>query len=210
MAKKPSKSAARRQKEQLDKSRKARLAAIDQLPRAPPGSGPVGLGINLLKRAPESFVDAADIAFNQRLLLDAAVLLEDMAMRQERVSAGVIAKKTLLSQRRPSLAEVDDALAIIEASEFASPTTAKPRKVTKKMRAQRKIQSKAFKNANAKGRKQNGEFRAGFDQARIARMAQKECSRERIRLGLCDDPKMKKKKGTKKGQVRKTARRAFE
>jgi len=86
-------------------------------------------------------------------------------------------------------------------------TVKKPRKVTKKMRAQRKIQSKAFKNANAKGRKKNGEFKKGFDQSRIARLAQKECTKERQRLGLCEKPK---KKGTRKGQVRKTARRAFE
>ena len=83
----------------------------------------------------------------------------------------------------------------------------KPRKVTKKMKMQRKIQSKAFKNANEKGRKKNGEFKKGFDQARIARLAQKECTKERQRLGLCEKPK---KKGTRKGQVRKTARRAFE
>ena len=87
MAKKPSKSAARRQKEQLDKSRKARLKAIDDIPRAPPGSGPVGLGINLLKRAPEAFVDAADIAFNQRLLLDAAVMIEDLTMAGQRIQS---------------------------------------------------------------------------------------------------------------------------
>tara|TARA_R110002126_G_scaffold206576_1_gene353729 strand:+ start:729 stop:1310 length:582 start_codon:yes stop_codon:yes gene_type:complete len=93
---------------------------------------------------------------------------------------------------------------------MVSSAPAKPRKVTKKMKQQRKIQSTAFKNANAAGRKLNGEFRSGYDQSRIARMAQKECTKERIRLGLCDDPKMKKKKGTKKGQVRKTARRAFE
>jgi hypothetical protein len=89
----------------------------------------------------------------------------------------------------------------------AKPAALKPRKVTKKMKQQRKIQSKAFRNANAKGRKKNGEFRAGFDQSRIARMAQKECTSERQRLGLCDKPM---KKGTRKGQVRKTARRAFE
>jgi hypothetical protein len=76
----------------------------------------------------------------------------------------------------------------------AKPTAAKPRKVTKKMKQQRKIQSTAFKNANAKGRLQNGTFRAGFDQSRIARMAQKECTAERIRLGLCDDPKKKSKR----------------
>ena len=89
----------------------------------------------------------------------------------------------------------------------AKPAPAKPRNVTKKMKQQRKIQSTAFRNANAKGRKKNGEFRSGFDQSRIARMAQKECTKERQRLGLCEKPK---KRGTRKGQVRKTARRAFE
>ena len=90
----------------------------------------------------------------------------------------------------------------------AKPAAAKPRKVTKKMRQQRKIQSKAFRNANAKARKKNGELRAGFDQRRIAQMAQRECTKERQRLGLCDKPM--KRKSTRKGQVRKTARRAYE
>jgi hypothetical protein len=84
----------------------------------------------------------------------------------------------------------------------------KPRKVTKKMKMQRKIQSKAFRNANAKARKKDGTLRAGFDQSRIARMAQRECTKERQRLGLCDKPM--KRKSTRKGQVRKTARRAYE
>ena len=82
----------------------------------------------------------------------------------------------------------------------ARPVQKKPQKVTKKMRQQRKIQSNAFRNANAKARKKNGELRAGFDQRRIAQMAQRECTKERQRLG----------KSTRKGQVRKTARRAYE
>ena len=84
----------------------------------------------------------------------------------------------------------------------------KPRKVTKKMRQQRKIQSKAFRNANAKARKKDGTLRAGYDQRRIAMMAQRECTKERQRLGLCEKPM--KRKSTRKGQVRKTARRAYE
>ena len=90
----------------------------------------------------------------------------------------------------------------------ARPAAAKPRKVTKKMRQQRKIQSNAFRNANAKARKKDGTLRAGFDQSRIARMAQRECTKERQRLGLCEKPM--KRKSTRKGQVRKTARRAYE
>ena len=78
------------------------------------------------------------------------------------------------------------------------PAVKKPRKITKKMKQQRKIQSTAFRNANAKGRKKDGTFRAGYDQSRIARMAQKECTKERIRLGLCEDPKKKKGRRRKK------------
>lgn len=90
----------------------------------------------------------------------------------------------------------------------ARPAAAKPRKVSKKMKQQRKIQSNAFRNANAKARKKDGTLRAGFDQRRIALMAQRECTKERQRLGLCEKPK--KRKSTRKGQVRKTARRAYE
>ena len=41
-----------------------------------------------------------------------------------------------------------------------------------------------------------------------AQMAQRECTKERQRLGLCEKPM--KRKSTRKGQVRKTARRAYE
>ncbi len=70
----------------------------------------------------------------------------------------------------------------------------KPRKVTKKMKMQRKIQSNAFRNANEKCRKKDGTFRSGYDQSRIAKMAQKECTKERQRLGLCEKPKRRSKK----------------
>ncbi|AXH79332.1 MAG: hypothetical protein [Circular genetic element sp.] len=100
----------------------------------------------------------------------------------------------------------DQGMIVNQSTKSAAP---KPRKVTKKMRQQRKIQSQAFRNANAKARKKDGTLRAGYDQRRIALMAQRECTKERQRLGLCEKP-MRKKKGTRKGQVRKTARRAFE
>ena len=109
------------------------------------------------------------------------------------------------------LMDSNGAISQIPARPMLSPAASappKPRKVTKKMRQQRKIQSKAFRNANAKARKKDGTLRAGFDQRRIALMAQRECTKERQRLGLCDKPM--KRKSTRKGQVRKTARRAYE
>ena len=60
-----------------------------------------------------------------------------------------------------------------------------------------------LQNANGRARKRNGQFKKGWDQRRVMKMAQKECTKERERLGLC------KRKSTRKGQRRKTARRAY-
>ena len=70
-------------------------------------------------------------------------------------------------------------------------TTPKKRSAAAK-KADRKL-SAAFKEANRRYRKKDGSLRAGRTQADIARLAHK-----------------LRKKGTTKGQVRKTARRAFE
>jgi hypothetical protein len=56
------------------------------------------------------------------------------------------------------------------------------------------IMSTAMKNANKKARKQNGDLKKGMTQTKIARLAQKECTAERRRLGLCDKPMKKRKK----------------
>ena len=114
----------------------------------------------------------------------------------------IINEPSIVADNQGNIVQMLDAE---EASIFSTPS--KPRKVTKKMKMQRKIQSTAFKNANARGRKKDGTFRSGYDQRRIALLAQKECTRERQRLGLCEKPK---RRSTRKGQVRKTARRAFE
>jgi len=67
------------------------------------------------------------------------------------------------------------------------------RKRSRSARAADKKLSAAFKAANARYRKKDGSLRAGRTQADIAKLAHK-----------------LRKKGTTKGQVRKTARRAFE
>ena len=74
----------------------------------------------------------------------------------------------------------------------AKPVLPKPR--TQKQKAFQKKQSLAFAAANKAVRKKNGQFRKGKSQSDVAKMAQKI-----LRNG-----------GTKKGQVRKTARRAYE
>ena len=67
------------------------------------------------------------------------------------------------------------------------------KKRSRSAKAADKMLSSAFKEANARYRKKDGSLRAGRTQADIAKLAHK-----------------LRKNGTKKGQVRKTARRAFE
>jgi len=175
-----------------------RLASLPRPPRLPAGV-PIPAPLRLPLLLP-TILDRAGRA-GARILIAADPLnrLDDGGMTQE-----IINNPAIVMDDVGNVVEL-----IAQGTELLAPAAAappKPRKVTKKMRMQRKIQSTAFKNANAKGRKVNGEFKKGFDQRRIALMAQKECTKERQRLGLCEKPK----RGTRKGQVRKTARRAFE
>jgi len=80
--------------------------------------------------------------------------------------------------------------------EFVFPLSQMPkpkRKRSRSARAADKELSRAFKEANSRYRRKDGSLRKGRTQADIARLAHK------IR-----------RKGTTKGQVRKTARRAYE
>jgi len=77
--------------------------------------------------------------------------------------------------------------------EMVIPLMQPKRKRSRKARAADKKLSAAFKEANRRYRKKDGSLRAGRTQADIARLAHK-----------------LRKKGTTKGEVRKTARRAFE
>lgn len=67
-------------------------------------------------------------------------------------------------------------------------------KRTRKIGKRDRTMSSCLKEANARGKLKNGKFRKGWDQSRIMKYAHKLCN---------------KKMGTKKGMVRKTARRAY-
>jgi hypothetical protein len=54
------------------------------------------------------------------------------------------------------------------------------------------IQREALTSVNLRARKKDGSFKKAWDQRRVMKMAQKECTRERERLGLC---KRKRKRG---------------
>ena len=70
----------------------------------------------------------------------------------------------------------------------------KKKKRTRKKTKTDRTMSSCLKQANAKGKLKNGKFRKGWDQSRIMTYAHKLCRKEM---------------GTKKGMVRKTARRAY-
>ena len=86
---------------------------------------------------------------------------------------------------------VNQALMFVEDTAEMVPVTKKKR--SKSAKAADKKLSAAFKEANRRYRKKDGSLRAGRTQGDIARLAHK-----------------LRKKGTTKGEVRKTARRAFE
>lgn len=87
-----------------------------------------------------------------------------------------------------------DLMAALAAIESGASMVTTPKKRSRSARAADKRLSAAFKEANRRYRKKDGSLRAGRTQADIARLAHK----------------LRKKGSTKKGQVRKTARRAYE
>lgn len=86
---------------------------------------------------------------------------------------------------------------IVPASKFGGRTPLYPPLPAKRTRKKTKTDrtmSSCLKQANARGKLKNGKFRKGWDQSRIMTYAHKLCRKEM---------------GTKKGMVRKTARRAY-
>ena len=87
---------------------------------------------------------------------------------------------------------------IRSSGQFRSTGIPLPTKRTRKKTKTDRTMSSCLKQANARGKLKNGKFRKGWDQSRIMTYAHKLCRKEM------------KGTGTKKGQVRKTARRAYE
>ena len=92
-----------------------------------------------------------------------------------------------------------ESLDILQEMPISGPITAvAPKPRSKKQKAYAKKQSSAFKEANKKLRTQAGKLRKGKTQSDVAKLAQKILKKSMIG------------KSTRKGQVRKTARRAYE
>jgi len=96
----------RRQLAKLKRNRKRLADALRKAPRAPAGAGPLGQAYNVLRRAPEPFIDASQYAFQNRLLLEAASRAENMLESDRRPIAGPIIAESLIGAT-PKLAEVE-------------------------------------------------------------------------------------------------------
>ena len=163
-------------KKQAIKIRKQSISKARKVSDRLPIKGPIGLG-----------VDIAEFA---------------SLVSQELVNqASDIAFRDVSNINLPSNLKIDSARTILPNVNQIEKTV-RPR--SDKQLVNDQIMRVAMKNANARGRKKNGQLKKGMTQKRIMKMAQLECTKERQRLGLC------KKKGTRKGMRRKTARRAFE
>ena len=171
-------------KRQSQKIRKQQLAKVKKVTGRLPIKGPIGLG-----------VDIAELAS----------LISQQLVNQ----ASDIAFRDLQNVEVPSPAA---ARTILPQTDQIASTIVEPGKLTRvrsdKQLINDQIMRNGMKDANTRARKKNGQLKKGMTQKKIAKMAQLFCTKERQRLGLCDKPM--KKRSTRKGQVRKTARRAYE
>lgn len=171
-------------KQKADAKRKATLKKTRKVTDRLPIKGPIGLGVDIAELASlvsqELVNQASDIAFRD---------VQNIPI-PSRLQSGQA--KTILPNQ--------------DQIERTVPKPTRPR--SDKQLINDEIMRTAMSNANARARKKNGQLKKGMTQKKIARMAQRECTAERKRLGLCKDDM--KKKSTRKGQARKTARRAYE
>ena len=158
-------------KQKADANRRSALKkarkATEILPRKLPVSRPLGLGVDIAEFA--SLV-------SQELVNQAA----DIAFRDVQNLQLPVAKtaKTILP-RTDQIAET-------------VPKVKRPR--SDKQLINDEIMRTAMSNANTRARKKNGQLKKGMTQKKIARMAQRECTKERERLGLCEKPMRKRRK----------------
>jgi len=106
----------------LKRNRKRIADALRRSPRAPPTFGPLGQAYNVLRRVPEPLIDASQVAFQNRLLLEAAVAqqnrIESIQNANADVSQGGIGPAIVESLQAvaPSMDEIE-ALAMAASDE---------------------------------------------------------------------------------------------
>ena len=144
--------------------------------------------------------EISQLAFTNRLLEDALIA----SLEQSQPTVGTVTKDVIRDESRIVNQDAVDLVRDLVQIDWGTGGDKPKRKRSPKQMMNDSIQADALKSINKRARKKDGSFKKGWDQRRVMLLAQKECTKERERLGLC------KRKSTRKGQRRKTARRAYE
>jgi len=190
--------------ERLDKIRKNKQRlkdALSKLPRAPPAAGLPGRVFNLALAGRDPLVDAANIAFQNELQLQAAAELLNRLEIDKRPISQPEAIQILLQQGKQAVTTGEELLQVLSDDDFADtplidavvedvqtgrdvirgsrqfelqnllPRTRAEVKRTRRKTKTDKNMSKALRLANEKFRKKNGSLRKGASQSKIMKYA---------------------------------------
>lgn len=197
------KSFAQRRLENIRKNKRRVKEVLSRLPQAPPALGLPGRAYNLALTGRNQLVDASSIAFQQELLLNRVVELENnlmnagvpipppsipralMTTADETLTAGEALLETLSDDDFADTPLIDAVLEdvqtgrdVIRASGQFDLQNLLPRFSEQKKRTRRKTKtdknmSKALRLANERFRKKNGSLRKGATQTKIMKYAHK-------------------------------------
>jgi hypothetical protein len=197
------KSFAQRRLENIRKNKRRVKEVLSGLPQAPPALGLPGRAYNLALTGRNQLVDASSIAFQQELLLNRVVELENnlmnagvpipppsipralMTTADETLTAGEALLETLSDDDFADTPLIDAVLEdvqtgrdVIRASGQFDLQNLLPRFSNQKKRTRRKTKtdknmSKALRLANERFRKKNGSLRKGATQTKIMKYAHK-------------------------------------
>ena len=195
------KSFAQRRLENIRKNKRRVKEALSRLPRAPPASGLPGRVYNLALAGRDPLVDASSIAFQQELLLQRVVELENnlasagvpipppsipralMTTADETLVAGEALLQTLSDDDFADTPLIDAVLEDVQTGrdvirrsgqfdrQNLLPRFSEPTKRTRRKTKTDKNMSKALRLANERFRKKNGSLRKGATQAQIMKYA---------------------------------------
>lgn len=195
------KSFARRRLDNIRKNKRRLKEALSRLPQAPPTLGLPGRAYNLALQGRNQLVDASSIAFQQELLLNRVVELENnlasagvpipppsipqalITTADETLVAGEALLQTLSDDDFADTPMIDAILEdvqtgreiISQSGQFSRanlmPRFSEPTKRTRRKTKTDKNMSKALRLANERFRKNNGQLRKGATQSKIMKYA---------------------------------------
>ena len=160
-------------KKQAEKIRKQSVKKVSTVTDRLPIAGPIGLGVDIADLASQISLalvnQASEVAFQD---------LQNIPVVKKRATT-ILPNVDQLNELR------FDAPEVVEVK--------RPR--TDKQLVNDQIMRNGMKEANTRARKKNGQLKKGMTQRKVAKMAQLFCTKERQRLGLCEKPMKRRKRG---------------